>query len=235
MSLSSRTTGRFQVEQVETRLSPSTLHAAGVLTSAKPMRLHQLLTLAVVIALATAPARAGTYTIAPASSTITLGQSVTLTVNVFTHDPSGPPQGVTDSLTAIETNFLLSGPASPTLNNFKIANDLPSGSTFASGTFPNGSATVFLGANSFSGFQGDIYSFDFTPPEVGTYTFFTANPFDGRATYATNAIDILAVLGLPTIDVLPATSVPEPAGLALAAVACGGLALRAWRRRRAAA
>jgi hypothetical protein len=194
------------------------------------------LTLAAVIALAAGPARAGTYSLTPASSTITLGQSVTLTVNVFSHDPSGPPPGVTDSLTAIETNFLLSGTASPTLNNFKIASDLPSGSTFASGAFPFGSATVFLGANSFSGFTGDVYSFDFTPPKVGTYTFFNPNPFDGLATYATNATDTLAVLGLPmTIDVLPATSVPEPAGLALAAVACGGLALRAWRRRRAAA
>jgi hypothetical protein len=37
MSLSSRTTRRFQVEQLESRLTPSTLHAAGALASAKPM------------------------------------------------------------------------------------------------------------------------------------------------------------------------------------------------------
>jgi hypothetical protein len=37
MSLSLRTTRRFQIEQLETRVTPSALNAAGILAHAKPM------------------------------------------------------------------------------------------------------------------------------------------------------------------------------------------------------
>ena len=92
-----------------------------------------------------------------------------------------------------------------------------------------GSALVTFGFNTLSSFDGQVYSFDFTPTETGMYTFAAAD--NSKVFYASGS-DPLTLSAGATVNV-QAAAVPEPAGVTLAAVGCGALALGAWRRRRA--
>jgi hypothetical protein len=190
------------------------------------MRVHPFLALFLLPALVAAPARAGTYTIAPENSTITLGQTVTLTVSIQTRDPSSNP-GFLDAMIQAHTSFFADGPPSVAIKvgNFQLA-PVFQGSSFLSTDTTTGGASVSFGANTFPSFVGPLYSFDFTPTEAGPYSFAALT---GSVSYL-QGTDEITGLTIANILVNPATAVPEPGGLALAAVACGGLALRAWRR-----
>jgi hypothetical protein len=190
------------------------------------MRLLRFVTLALLTAVAgAAPARAGTYSITPTSSTITLGQSVTFAVSMDSADPSPP---FVDGLSLAATNFTASGPSSVHVTNFQLAAGLPFQTLFG-GTDPTtGTANFIFGNNSFSSFVGNLYTFDFTPTATGTYTFAGAD--NASAFYLSQNTDGLTLTSLATVDVLPQNPVPEPAGFVLTTVVCGGLAFRRFTR-----
>jgi hypothetical protein len=196
------------------------------------MRVRPFLALFLLAALVAVPARAGTYTVSPETSTITLGQTVTLTVSILTADPTSNP-AVPDGMIQANTSFFADGP-SPSVaikvGNFQLAPLVFQGSSFLSTDTTTGSASVSFGANSFPSFVGPLYSFDFTPTEAGPYSFAALT---GSVSYV-QGTDEITGLTIANILVNPATTVPEPGGLALVAVACGA-ALSAWRRRRAVA
>jgi hypothetical protein len=188
-----------------------------------------LLGLALVVPLA-ASVRAGTVSIAPSTTTATVGETVTLTVSINSMPRNNPPG---DELTFIATDLSAGfdgGPIPVTVGNFRVDPALPSGSSFIT-TFPRrGAARVQLPeGNGLLSYQGPIYEFELTPPVAGEY-FFEINTGTGNAAHYVDMFDSLepGATAFAEVSVRPSV-VPEPTGLALALVCLGGLALRVWR------
>ncbi len=201
-------------------------------------------TLCLFAVLAAGTARGGTISIASSSPTVMVGQSVTLTVSIDTTDP-GPVGGPYQSITYSASNLAQTGIRFQDVNNFRAAPGTLPGIAVVSDlgqTEPAGSASIiypFINGtfNQLSSFTGPLYQFDFTPEHRGTFTFAFPDPSaqeDLTVYIYPPRTDYLTGGPAATIMAFGATSVPEPTGLALAGVCLSGLALRAWRKRRAA-
>ena len=136
-------------------------------------------TLPILILLALAApgsGRAGTISIAPANSAITLGQTATFTISVdsdFANNPVG------DEIGAMRLFVDASGPAPFTIGNFRIDLALPAGSTFLRTDPSSGSVDIQVAHTPSSplSFIGPVYEFDFTPSVAGIYDFsLTSSP-----------------------------------------------------------
>jgi hypothetical protein len=197
------------------------------------MRLYPLAVAASFVALYAVPARAGMISITPTSSAITLGDKVTLTVRLNSTDPAPPAPPGPDSLVLAGTQLTASGPSSVTVANFQLASDLPAGSFFLKEDPATGSAIVGFGANPFSSFNKELYSYDFTPTATGTYTF----TLTGAGAEYRFDVDEITSAPPATIKVQPGSTaaVPEPASVTLLGVGAAGLLGYGWRRRERAA
>jgi hypothetical protein len=175
-----------------------------------------------LLTVVTAPAPAGTISIAPTSSSITVGQSVTFTVSVNSADPK--PVSPDSLFSAAVGITATGGPTTGTAGNFQLAVGLPAGSSFVGFGFVG--AALTLGTNNLSSFDGALYTVDFTPTTPGTYTF--SSPAGSSVAEYSGGLDLLTLSDPVTVNVLAApVSVPEPAGLTVASICLGALAWRA--------
>jgi hypothetical protein len=168
--------------------------------------------------------RAGTLSIAPGKSDISLGQTVDFTVSLDSTDPTPTPH---DSLILVTTNLGASGPAAVNVTHFRLDPSLPSGSFLNYGDPTSGSAIMLLGSNDFSSFDGPLYEFDFTPTAPGTYSFDAAG---GVGAYGSDGKDQFSPGNTATV-LVTAQVVSEPTGLSLVTVGLAGFAVRRWRLR----
>jgi hypothetical protein len=180
--------------------------------------------LTLVLVLSPTTVLAGTVSIAPSSSEIMLGQSVTFTVSVDSADPSPVP---TDSLFQVAVGITASGGSTlGTASNFQLAAGLPPGSAFVGSGFIG--AAITLGTNNFSTFDGALYSVVFTPTATGKYSI--SSPANSSVAEYSGGLDSLTLSEAVTVVVLPTpTPVPEPCGSTLAGACLCGLA---WCRRK---
>jgi hypothetical protein len=193
------------------------------------VRLSLIVVVALFVAMDARPARAGTASIVPSSSEITLGQTVTVTVSVDSADPTP----VTPD-TLVNGNIFLtaSGPTTITATNFKLASDVPPNSKLALTFSATGSAELLFEAAGLSSFLGDLYSFEFTPTRAGTYGFTLSGPPDTNDLLYFGGEDKLTLTAPASIQVVSA-AVPEPGSLTLVALCLTAVGARRMHKRRA--
>jgi hypothetical protein len=170
--------------------------------------------------------RAGTVLLSAASPTITLGQTIELTISIDSADPK-PPSLRGLALVDVSLTRLLNV-TNGDIVAFHLSPDLPTGSKILTVDANHGGANVGLGDNNFSAFVGVLYSVDFKPTVIGEYGFgFNPNGSNFALYTDLGSVDNFTLGPSVTVTV---NAVPEPASLTLAGVCLGGLALRAWRR-----
>jgi hypothetical protein len=190
------------------------------------MRTDRVVLIAVTLfALSSQAARAGLLTIDPNQTTIAVGQTDQITINVGALNPQGQP-GAVEEINA--QSSVSGGSISGTIGNFQIAQGLSGHSFFMSSDPSSGSAEVNLGNNLSSTFSGDVYSFDFTPTTAGSYTFSVGDT--SAALYLSGGDPLHGDSVTITVQTQPVNA-PEPASLTLMGIGVAAIGLRVWRRR----